>query len=164
MHRISNPASHLQRRAHKSKKTNEQSPSTDIILKRAHLAVTHPKAEENGGQVGPAEPLFWPNQDGIPAPSALDGMSPPPSQRRLSTFPRLSQPETDHFTLYKGLHTHSQDINSLSFSYTRRKSSSSAPLVSTVSSVRLRILSMNVKKYQQAFPASLPGNGCCSYL
>ena len=56
MHRISNPASHLQRRAHKSEKTNEQSPGTDVILKRANLAATRPKAAEEGGQVGPAEP------------------------------------------------------------------------------------------------------------
>ena len=130
MHRISNPASHLQRRTHKSEKTNEQSPGTDIILNRAHLAVTHPKAAEKGGQVGLAEPLVRLNQDGFPAPSALEGRSPPPSQRRLSTFPSLSQPETDLFTLYKDLHTPSQGIHSLSFSYTRRKSSSSAPLVS----------------------------------
>ena len=130
MHRISNPASHLQRRAHKSKKTNEQSPSTDIILKRAHLAVTHPKTAGKGGQVGPTETLVRPNLDGFPAPSALEGWSPPPSQRRLSTFLCLSQPETDLFTLYKGLHTPSQWIHSFSFSYTRRKSSSSAPLVS----------------------------------
>ena len=130
MHRISNPASHLQRRAHKSEKTNEQSPSTDIILNRAHLAVTHPKAAEKGGQVGPAEPLVRPNLDGFLAPSAMEGRSPPPSQRRLSTFPHLSQQETYLFTLYKGLHTPSQCIHSLSFSYTRRKSSSSAPLVS----------------------------------
>jgi len=130
MHRISNPASHLQRRAHRSEKTNEQSPGTDVILKRAHLAVTHPKAAEKGGQVGLAEPLVRLNQDGFPAPSALEGRSPPPSQHRLSTFQCLSQPETDLFTLYKGLHTPSQCIHSLSFSYTRRKSSSSAPLVS----------------------------------
>ena len=108
MHRISNPTSHLQRRAHKSEKTNEQSPSIDVILKRAHLAVTHPKAAEKGGQVGPAEPLVRPNQDGFPAPSALEGRLPPPSQRRLSTFPHLSQQETYLFTLYKGLHTPSQ--------------------------------------------------------
>ena len=130
MHRISNPASHLQRRAHRSEKTNEQSPGTDVILKRAHLAVTHPKAAEKGGQVGPAEPLVRPNLDGFPAPSALEVRSPQPSQRRLSTFPHLSQPETYLFTLYKGLNTPSQCIHSLSFSYTRRKSSSSAPLVS----------------------------------
>ena len=68
MHRISNPTSHLQRRAHKSEKTNEQSPGTDVILKRAHLAVTHPKAAEKGGQVGPAEPLVQSNEDGFPAP------------------------------------------------------------------------------------------------
>ena len=108
MHIISNPMSHLQRRAHKSEKTNEQSPGTDVILKRAHLAVTHPKAAEKGDQVGPAEPLFWPNLDGFPAPSALEGRSPPPSQHRLSTFPCLSQLVTDLFTLYKGLHTTSQ--------------------------------------------------------
>ena len=130
MHIISNPASHLQRRAHKSEKTNEQSPGTDVILKRAHLAVTHPKAAEKGGQVGLAEPLVRLNLDGFPPPSALEGRSPPPSQRRLSMFLRLSQPETDVFTLYKGLHSPSQCIHSLSFSYTMRKSSSSARLVS----------------------------------
>ena len=58
MHRISNPASHLQRRAHTSEKTNEQSPDIDVILKWAHLAVTHPKAAEKGSQVGPANPWF----------------------------------------------------------------------------------------------------------
>ena len=61
MHRISNLASHLQRRAHKSEKTNEQSPRTDVILKRAHLEVTHPKVAEKGGKMGPAKPLVWPN-------------------------------------------------------------------------------------------------------
>ena len=130
MHRISNPASNLQGRAHKSEKPNEQSLGTDVILKRAHLAVTHPKAAEKGGQVGPAEPLVRPNLDGFPAPSALEERLPLPSQHRLSTFPCLSQLETDLFTLYKGLHTPSQWIHSFSFSYTRRKSSSSAPLVS----------------------------------
>ena len=113
MHRISNPASHLQRRAHKSEKTNEQSPGTDVILKRAHLAVTHPKTAGKGGQVGPTETLVRPNLDGFPAPSALEGRSPPPSQHRLSTFQCLSQPETDLFTLYKDLHTPSQGIHSL---------------------------------------------------
>ena len=108
MHRISNPASHLQRRAHTSEKTNEQSPDIDVILKWAHLAVTHPKAAEKGSQVGPAEPMVRPNLDGFPAPSTLEGRSPPPSQRRLSTFPCLSQLVTDLFTLYKGLHTTSQ--------------------------------------------------------
>ena len=108
MHKISNPASHLQRRAHKLEKTNEQSPGTDVILKRANLAATRPKAAEEGGQVGPAEPLIRPNQDGFPAPSALEGRLPLPSQHRLSTFPRLSHPETNLFTLYEGLHTPSQ--------------------------------------------------------
>ena len=58
MHRISNPASHLQRRAHKSEVTNEQSPGTDVILKRAHLVVTHPKAAEKGGRWGRRNPWF----------------------------------------------------------------------------------------------------------
>jgi hypothetical protein len=129
MHRISDPASHLQRGAHKSEKKDEQSPGTDIILKRAHLTVTHPKAAVKGGHVGPAEPQVWPNLDGFPAPSAMEGRLPPPSQRR---YPRsraylTREPTSPH---YLRVSTHPlKASNSFSFSYTRRKSSSSAPLV-----------------------------------
>ena len=121
---------HTYKEGPQSRANRRMKPRHRRIIKRAHSPVSLQKSVGKGGRVGPAEHQVRSNLDGFLAPSALEGRLPPPSQRRLSTFPHLSQPEIDLFTIYKGLHTPSQWIHSLLLSYTRRKSSSSAPLVS----------------------------------
>ena len=97
---------------------------------RTHMSVTRLRAVAKGSQVGPAEPLVRPNLDWHQSRCASAGDSPLSSSRRLSTFPYLEMAGTDLSRYKQGLHTLSHISHSLSFSYTRRKSSSSAPLVS----------------------------------
>ena len=112
------------KRAHKPDQIDQPSPSTDHLTS----GPTRPRPRRRR----------WPETaiGGRPTPHGrlsrwvLAGTSFSSSRRRLAVFPYLLKAETDVWSYIKSLHTPSQGIP-IPFSYTsRRRSSSSVPLVS----------------------------------
>ena len=71
-HKITSCITHP-KEAHMSEQTDQTTPGTDVSEKRTHRVVYQRRSVARGGEVGPTDPMGWPNLAHLPSRCVLVG-------------------------------------------------------------------------------------------